>query len=412
MRSAPSVQRDAVHHTQCYRIRATEVQGSYHMRLLQDTVGDRTWHQHWNRVRRASRAWVSTRALRLLSCDRICVSCAPGRFKSAVSNARHARRCWPPSALSGQADCVDCVAGKYQDQKGLSRVLIAYGQYQAQSKKACIDCAAHFYQDKTGQSSCSACNYQCKAGFAHQGCGLPNPGKCVACGAGQFKETAGTTQCSNCPSGKFTDAVGQSVCKSCPGADAQTNRGGKYQDQDGQTGCKSCDHTCAAGEHKLNLAEHHTGCGGSSQGQCVKCDAGTKKAAQGAHSCKACAAGRFHEDKGQLDCKDCPSGKFIKSTGSSTCATCDYRCAAGKQHEGCGAASAGACKDARRANSRRMPCISACENCACGQYQSAAGKTACPVCSAHTFQDKRHARLQGMQLHVPGWQATHGLWRL
>jgi hypothetical protein len=304
-----------------------------------------------------------------------CLPCAAGQFAPATG-ATSCQSCAAGrhASSAGSSVCIDCAAGTYAAQQAQPTCeLCAAGTYAvAAGAMGCVDCAAGMYQDAPGATSCVACDYHCAAGKFHQGCGLGQPGVCKHCSTGSYKAAAGDGGCSLCTTGRSQPKPGQSSCEDCAVA--------RFQDRSGQASCKACQPHCKEGEE-------HTGCAGSVPGSCTACSAGYSKGAAGEHACEGCASGRFHEDEGSLDCKNCPAGKFISITAATLCRDCDYHCAAGEYHAGCGSNNPGGCLSCDAGLFKSTAGIDGCSKCVAGHFQSKPRAKSCDACGTHTFQD-------------------------
>ena len=129
-------------------------------------------------------------------------------------------------------------------------------------------------------------------------------GACIACRPGSYKEATGSAPCTLCAIGKYSEAtaaVSVSSCQYCP-ANSNSPKG-----TGNVTGC-----ICNAG-----FAKDHGG-------DCVGCDPGTFKRANGSSPCVPCQIGKYADVVGATTCSLCPAGKLSApgSVSTSDCQAC------------------------------------------------------------------------------------------
>ena len=126
-----------------------------------------------------------------------CTDCPFGKYSAAGSSAGSSA-CKIPQCPAGgyfsatAGDCVDCAAGRYNDQVGQD------------SPNTCAACAVGRYSDQVGQSSSTACQ---------------------ACAAGKYQQYTAQVGCYNCPAGWYQDYAGQNQCAQCTGGHIRRERG-------------------------------------------------------------------------------------------------------------------------------------------------------------------------------------------
>ena len=96
-----------------------------------------------------------------------------------------------------------------------------------------------------------------------------------------------------------------------------------------------------------------------------------------------CATGRFMARKGAIDCEDCGARQYQPGTGKTACLTCNYECAAGRYHKGCGLSHAGQCVGCDAGRFKAQEGTHGCTPCDEGHYMPSKGATQCQSCTAN-----------------------------
>ena len=194
-------------------------------------------------------------------------------------------------------DCVDCGAGKYQDDI---------------SKDSCKTCDKGTYSDTVGANSSDTCE-GCPIGKFGSQSGLVSEGDCSQCTHGKFQNETGQPSCKSCPLGKQLIGDGGNSFNDCTDCEV-----GKYGESDSWYHRKCTD--CSAGTHQ-NI---------KGQSECKKCSFGKFAASLGLEFCSECPLARYSDTEGLSECKKCTVGKFQDNEGQSNCKFC----MAGKKHDG------------------------------------------------------------------------------
>ncbi|TNF25765.1 MAG: hypothetical protein EP329_22425 [Deltaproteobacteria bacterium] len=298
---------------------------------------------------------------------------------------------------SGQASCVACPSGTYDDGTEVCAACDAGTFQSSTAQTSCLACPPGRFQAATGQTSCDACPAgtsqalegqtscdACAAGYVQPVTGATS---CDACDPGSYDD--GTTEvCAACDTGTYQDSAAQTACLACPP--------GRYQATTGQT---SCD-LCAAGT--IQPLEGQAACVACADGYvqpvtgAIACDAcGAGSYDDGTEVCAACAAGRFQDQAAQTSCTVCPTGTSQPLTGQTACDACAAgyvqpltgqlscdACPTGRYDDGttevCAACDAGTYQD----STAQTTCLA----CPAGRYQAATGQAACDPCAAGTVQ--------------------------
>ena len=300
-----------------------------------------------------------------------CTDCPFGKYSAAGSSAGSSA-CKIPQCPAGgyfsatAGDCVDCAAGRYNDQVGQDSpntcAACAVGRYSDQvgqsSSTACQACAAGKYQQYTAQVGC----YNCPAGWYQDYAGQ---NQCAQCTGGTFAASAGIIECTDCGAGKYHAEYAQtssSSCKNCPA--------GWYTSDPSSPSC----YDCAAGRYSNQVGQ-------ISSSTCAACAAGYYAEERGSAACAACEVGKFLVTSGRSsawDCKGCDAGRYAASTGTTSCTDC----AIGRYSE-YGSAT---CTDCAAGKYQDAAGMQMCKTCPPG-YEANAAKDACEICPANTFTE-------------------------
>ena len=275
-----------------------------------------------------------------------CLPCPPGHRCPGASDKII---CGPGSRDApelGYASCVNCPAGKYQNETGqLDCRACVPGSYCPAGASAPLPCDAGRYSSATNLESAEQCTLADAGFFAPTASTEQTP-----CAAGTVATSPGASSCTPCPAGKYQNETGQLECRACApgsycfvGASVELAcRAGTYQSQSGSSNCESCPPglACAAG---CSLP--------------VECEVGSKaNAASNADVCELCPAGEYQDQSQQTSCNACSAG---------------YSCAQG-------AAQMTPCAKGSFTNASMLK--DACELCPAGKYQAATGQTECDSC--------------------------------
>lgn len=268
-------------------------------------------------------------------------------------------------------DCnIACIAGQYNDDRGLGCIVCPTGRYSDTSAASeCTDCGDGYYTSLAGSSSIT---------------------DCAACVLGKYYQTTDTsgyneycrdcrTDCYVCPAGEYASSTGTVTCDACPSA--------KYSD--GTIPSTEYCEDCSAGYGDPTM----TGADDAANG-CGKCQAGTYSDGDGV-ACQACPAG---QDSGigaayVSSCSDCPQGRYADGSGV-VCSDCfegyycpnlgtsdprDTPCSAGEDSPSGSTTSSdcNACNYGYHANSTIGP---GCTVCGHGTYNADNTATSCTAC--------------------------------
>jgi hypothetical protein len=218
--------------------------------------------------------------------DRVCTSCAAGKY----------------SQSAGSAVCTTCPAGKYSASAGAA---------------ACTSCLAGTYSGATGATSIDTCA-QCLEGTYSDVAGST---LCSDCPKGTYLSTKGaisSNACIKCAIGKFSDVFGlksEYLCQPC----GSGSHVGKYSDTTGATICQSCSSV------QCDNNQFSKPCTATSNAACGNCDIDGTRPANADYSDKTNAACPWA----------CNSGYFKNAAGTQCCVNCDNglynpQCAASK----------------------------------------------------------------------------------
>jgi hypothetical protein len=348
-----------------------------------------------------------------------CDACIPGTYKAGA----------------GTAQCVACAAGKYLEHAA------------AISQSECVSCVENSHSEP---GSANATDCSCNAGYTGS-----DGGPCVACVAGKYKPSPGSSACLACDVGKFSGAEAEtnaSMCVECPAFssaisastavdDCYCNVGytgphggpcvacdaGKYKTHNGSALCVECDAgkyssqpaqvqesgctTCSESSHSPAGSNNVTECTcnmgytGNDGGPCSACVAGTYKPIAGSQPCLLCATGKFSTLQAQIfasNCTDCPASSDALS-GSNDITDC--LCNAGFTGE-----NGGACTGCVAGTYKEESGPEACMLCAPGKYSTvyeAILPGTCTVCPTHTQSDEGSDELIDC-VCIPGYTGPDG----
>eukprot|EP01045_Picozoa_sp_COSAG04_P027025 COSAG04_NODE_3876_length_2456_cov_2.353415_1_plen_584_part_10 len=149
-----------------------------------------------------------------------CYSCSQGQFADSTgssscancSTCQAGRYTVAPCTSLQNVACGLCEPGTYQSAQGASScVVCAAGRFLAErgaaSRGACTACASGRYQPLAGRETCR----NCRAGRFGNGTGRAAESDCIPCNTGTYSPTEGNTlagACIACVAGKWVDTVG------------------------------------------------------------------------------------------------------------------------------------------------------------------------------------------------------------
>ena len=214
----------------------------------------------------------------------VCDKCQSGHYRtsSMESIACHACPIGFSQSDQGQASCVKCSPGEFNDMLG------------AEACKPCSNMT--YFSGKGRNSSC----IDCPSGWLSE----DGSAKCIACGAGTFGDG-----CKHCPSGyaRKGDDIDTTQCRPCKLGETTT--------MEGAATCSGCD----------------LGSYGSAKGTCSACPSGQYQDGKGETSCKNCDMDTYLNEQGKSSKADCVACSKDKSTGTSTANTNEVSCQCKRQ---------------------------------------------------------------------------------
>ena len=215
-----------------------------------------------------------------------CISCSDGSFSS--TNASVCTSCEDDSGMA--AACVSCTPGKYK------------------SAGLCDSCSAGFYSSAEGMLKCSSCpagtyssiigNYEeaaCEACYpgTYSGKGAEN---CTQCWAGSWQSTSGASTCVLCEDGKYSTIRGADDPEMCQGNATSGCRAGEYWSAGtAESNCTPCD----AGWYVSAMG----------LSPCIACEPGSYASAEGSSTCIACESGYYSFQEAATECNACAVGQ-------------------------------------------------------------------------------------------------------
>ena len=248
----------------------------------------------------------------------LCVDCEGGKYGTATRT-----QCLPCPTLAssspGSATVEDCACDR------------GYTLQDAASF-TCTACGADTFKDTIGNTTCAACDHAgCTAGVVLDGCAAANPGTCVACAPGLYKDATSIIlyghDCQQCAGGKYSASDSKS-CIDCPAGTFSTVNSvssvctdcarGKYSTSSGGSSSSTCI-DCSRGKYSSTL-------GATSSSTCQNCPAGKYSsgyAAPSLSSCSACPAGKYQASSGRSYCSNCVGGKVQEDSGKTSCENCE-----------------------------------------------------------------------------------------
>ena len=199
----------------------------------------------------------------------VCKLCSPGRYSTSSGLSGECPQwCGPGQEQTSLAtSCQDCDVAKFRTNE--------------KDPMNCIQCVAGKYQDQEGQPLCKNCMV---------GKYLPplsidehdSPEDCKMCLVGRYAKITGKNECDICTSPSYQDEVGQSQCKICVAGKIRTV----------STGCTDC----VTGKHQNEPGKNI----------CKQCPIGYKSDVLGLAQCLQCGNGQYTDTKGQSTCNKCP----------------------------------------------------------------------------------------------------------
>ena len=199
-----------------------------------------------------------------------CIDCPTGTYSDTVG-ATECSACFAGTyAAPGSASCVECVAGKYDDDSDAST--------------PCIDCPVGTYSDTVGATECSACS----AG-TYAAPGLASVSGCVECAAGKYDgDSDASTPCIDCPAGTYSDFTGTIECS-----------------------------VCSAGAYSVP--------GSVSMSECVECVPGMYDGDSDTSTpCTHCPIDAYSDVAGVTGCSMCHPGTYSARENSTSATDCVY----------------------------------------------------------------------------------------
>jgi hypothetical protein len=398
--------------------------------------------------------------------DRMCVTCASGRFTDEISSDANALqmscKACPAGHFRSAAElpvgdrcqaCLQCPAGfrvnPGQNCNGTALtedkdcIACGNGQYAADMDMLeCVDCPPHFYRihpavrDPLTGTACVACSF-CPKGFvvaSDRMCnssGVSHDRVCLDCDAGKYMDVQSGSQtdlsasplqlsCKDCPRAFFrTDIVVPDMdrcqpCSSCPGGfkihpDIGCNVTGGLQDR----ACLECP------VGKFNKE--------ADVWACTTCPAGFFRKEYSAHEkslgfendptscepCGDCQAGQYMTGNCTEDvtgtCEDCPAGFFSDGKNAQQCKACPSghfrnENAALTRCQTCQECPAGTHINAKKScDQSGLTSDKGCLACARGKFAAELDQTECAFCPPNTYQNtKKSAACKDCSACPPG----------
>eukprot|EP00039_Didymoeca_costata_P027105 m.17420 g.17420 ORF g.17420 m.17420 type:complete len:1205 (+) comp6016_c0_seq1:130-3744(+) len=308
-----------------------------------------------------------------------CVKCPPGQ---ARNSERHlSTSCFDCLGGSvqpkyGQAKCVSCPQGEYQDLKGQTSckpsLKCGQGQYYAGGNlcrdcskgwymdednhfnKTCKSCPDGQYSDTQGSPSCKMQELVCPAG-SYLGT-FSKLETCYTCPRGEIKPMAGLGQCIQCPMGKYK--LNHTYCR--PRSGCPKNQFNRMND------CTKCFSMCRPGRLYESCRKRRL-----------------DSMPYMGDSCSNCDYDEYQDDviSWNATCKKCPFGQY-RGYGKDNC-TLNTLCPSGQKsslNNGCQNCYAGEYQDVPTRNLT-------CKQCPQGYYSEQPAATKClrmPNCSSGT----------------------------
>ena len=326
-----------------------------------------------------------------------CTDCALGQYRSGKTSktAESCNKCprgWYANK-GGQSNCLPCVPGSHQMNKGKIQCPFCPQGWFADTIKSstCTLCPIGQNADRTGSATCQRCiagKYGdgcmwCKAGQFRTGDDLEST-KCTLCPQGWSQEGAGRATCVPCDPGKHQNVTGSSRCDDCS---AGTYTGQSMTDMcrkclSGRTsvpGSVECS-SCQTGQQRVKYMSID-----EDDYACVNCDPGLWAQA-GDQDCTDCAPGFYQPQEATASCVACAPGRYTSVTGADTPDAC-LNCQPGYYSPAFGASSnnaCGQCPPGKFSNISGASTASVCVDCVVGSYATSAS-IECIECSTGTY---------------------------
>jgi hypothetical protein len=268
-----------------------------------------------------------------------CMTCPTGKYQTFIGQtscvACAAGKIAGSGAVSSPAHCKACDAGQFQSRDGQTTCdQCAAGFYSASNAPSCTRCGLGTYQEAEGKSFCTSCK-PCSNGGVQKGCGGASPGYCSTCSPGTVMKSGGT--CEACAPGHYSDVENALSCKPC------VPLPGGFQPASGKSFCKqttvcaagqlqtvaptlTSDRTCAVcPEKQFSTTLNSPNCE-----QCAACDNGIRQRCGGSFEgfCAACAAGTFFNAATQA-CVACSVGHWCQDGKEFVCGGMNLYCPPG-----------------------------------------------------------------------------------
>jgi syndecan 4 len=222
-------------------------------------------------------------------------TCAAGSYLSSPPSTTADGVCSPCGITNycagGTVSRTICPAGWFCSTDGATKTQCPPGSYCGEGSTTQTNCGAGYYSATLGAASISTC---------------------LACDAGKFAPTTGSTACTLCGIGSYSGGVAFSRCTDC--TDLLN-----YQDFQGQIACKPCTTTTCAAGTSTQICTKYTDKSCTSCTPIANCKYSGNlctDAISGKPAC-ACAAGYQMAAAAPYICLQCPYGTF-KSIESST----------------------------------------------------------------------------------------------
>ena len=374
----------------------------------------------------------------------VCITC-PANTTSGRASSRLANCLCIAGFTGANGSCTQCLPGTFKDGPGPEACSLCPAstysvRFAAVNFSVCKQCPSET-ESAPGSSSINSCT--CLAGYEMNGT-LSEDGSCRPCLAGKFK-TGGNGTCKHCPLNSWSDAGSTNIsqCKCAlgyHGLDGSTClacAAGKYKPTNGSSACQDCgqgkymnssilgavaESSCApcsnnsyspGGSNSSALCVCRAGYTGDGISSCTPCEPSTFKSSAGSSACSPCkddsnsppgstdanqcVCNVGYTDHSSVSCLTCPAGTYKESTGSMPCTECE----SGKYGVTLGANKSSACftcpgnSTSNPASSSVFECICVaghfgpdggqCAACGLGTYKSLNGSRPCTLCSEGKF---------------------------
>ena len=308
-----------------------------------------------------------------------CAECTHGKYQNDTG-ATGCKSCPVGTKLIGEGDTIhNRVSNAISETNCTACPFGQYGKDAATTAtnsddwyhRLCLDCPAGKYQNETGKAYLVSCK---------------------DCGLGKFSGT-GQQNCDECDAGKFADVQGLSVCKECPH--------GKWQNQQSQSACKFCAAGKQQSSDVWSSEEYTSECTQNcsigtykSSGMllCEGCSQGKYNHLSGQAECKFCPGHTKNTETNSTSinaCKVCPSGRrglMMMQRGGSYISSPEFAqfdyLFSGQEHNWI--STCGIC------NHGKIAVGNVCQYCPDGKYNPIPGQLECLTCPAGKYQKQSH----------------------